>query len=108
MKALQIDDKTLPVRSVQFYISRAKDSVEAPADFKNKAGEDSKLVSVAAIYEMYQKRLKAANAMDFDDIILNTVQLFKQYPEVLENIRNSSGILWLTNIKIQTSFNMSL
>lgn len=84
MKALQIDDKTLPVRSVQFYISRAKDSVEAPADFKNKAGEDSKLVSVAAIYEMYQKRLKAANAMDFDDIILNTVQLFKQYPEVLE------------------------
>lgn len=84
MKALQIDDKTLPVRSVQFYISRAKDSIEAPADFKNKAGEDSKLVSVAAIYEMYQKRLKAANAMDFDDIILNTVQLFKQYPEVLE------------------------
>ena len=84
MKALEIDDKTLPVRSVQFYISRAKDSIEAPADFKNKAGEDSKLVSVAAIYEMYQKRLKAANAMDFDDIILNTVQLFKQYPEVLE------------------------
>ena len=76
MKALQIDDKTLPVRSVQFYISRAKDSVEAPADFKNKAGEDSKLVSVAAIYEMYQKRLKAANAMDFDDIILNTCLLY--------------------------------
>lgn len=108
MKALEIDDKTLPVRSVQFYISRAKDSIEAPADFKNKAGEDSKLVSVAAIYEMYQKRLKAANAMDFDDIILNTVNSLSNILKFLKNIRNSSGILWLTNIKIQTSFNMSL
>lgn len=84
MKALEIDEKFLPVRSVQFQISRAKDSVTTPDELKRTAGEDSRLISIAAVYEMYQKRLKSANAMDFDDIILNTVQLFKEHPEVLE------------------------
>lgn len=84
MKALQIDEKTLPIRSIQFQISRAKDSVKTPADLKSTAGDDSRLISIAAVYEMYQKRLKAANAMDFDDIILNTVFLFRKHPEVLE------------------------
>lgn len=84
MKALQIDEKFLPIRSVQFHISRAKDSVETPEDLKRTVGEDSRLISIAAVYEMYQKRLKAANAMDFDDIILNTVHLFREHSEVLE------------------------
>lgn len=84
MKALQIDEHYLPVRSVQFQISRAKDSIETPDDLKRTAGDDSRLISIAAVYEMYQKRLKSANAMDFDDIILNTVLLFRQHPEVLE------------------------
>lgn len=87
MKALQIDEKILTIRSVQFQISRAKDSVKTPTDLKNTAGDDSRLISIAAVYEMYQKRLKAANAMDFDDIILNTVFLFKKHPEVLEKYR---------------------
>lgn len=87
MKALDIDEKTLPVRSVQNQISRAKDQTLTPAVLKQEAGDDSRLVSIAAVYEMYQKRLKTADAMDFDDIILNTVILFKKNPDVLEKYR---------------------
>lgn len=88
MKSLNIDEKHLPIRSVQAQISRAKDMVKTPERLKNEAGQDSMLVSVAAVYEMYQKRLKKADAMDFDDIILNTVLLFKKYPDVLEKYRD--------------------
>lgn len=87
MKALNIDEKHLPIRSVQYQISNAKDRVKTSEELKREAGDDSRLISIAAIYEMYQKRLKTADAMDFDDIILNTVLLFKKCPDVLEKYR---------------------
>ncbi len=88
MKSLNIDEKHLPARSVQAQISRAKDGGKSPEDLKNEAGQDNILISVATVYEMYQKRLKKADAMDFDDIILNTVLLFRKYPDVLEKYRD--------------------
>lgn len=84
LKALNIDDKMIPVKTVLPEISNAKDSMVSPEKFKRKAGNDARLLSIANIYKEYQKRLLAANAMDFDDIIYNTVELFNEFPDILE------------------------
>ena len=85
MKALDIDEKMLPVKSVIAEISNAKDSMTDPEEYKSIAQSDSRLASISRVYELYQKRLLASDAMDFDDIICNTVQLFNKFPEVLEH-----------------------
>lgn len=81
MKRLAIDEKILPVRTVMNAISREKDSLRAPKDMQ---GGDLRLSHVRRIYEAYQARLAAANALDFDDIIMKTVELFEKHPDVLE------------------------
>ena len=57
-------------------------------DMLREAGGDYRQEIVAKVYEFYQKRLKAANALDFDDIIILTVKLFQQFPDILEKYRN--------------------
>ncbi len=84
MKALDISEKILSVKDVMYHISDAKDNMTDTEEFRTEAGEDAMLASVADVYSMYQKRLLAADAMDFDDIIFNTVTLFKKFPEVLD------------------------
>ena len=71
MKQLQIDEKQLPVRSVLSDISKAKDKMLTPQQMKKDAEYDSRKVFVAKIYEIYQSRLKTADAMDFDDFYQN-------------------------------------
>lgn len=80
MKRLNIDEKILPVRTVMNAISREKDSLRAPADMQ---GGDLRLSHVRRIYEAYQERLAANNALDFDDIIMKTVELLEKNPDVL-------------------------
>ncbi len=82
MKACNIDDKTLPIRSVQNAISRAKDKLMTPADMLAEIGADFRTRQIARVYDEYQKRLKASNALDFDDIIMQTVLLLQQDEEV--------------------------
>lgn len=65
-------------------ISRCKDRMVSPDELKASAGSDNRLVSIAKAYALYQERLKASDAMDFDDILCNTVKLFEQAPDVLE------------------------
>ena len=84
MKELNIDEKTLPIKTVMNYISRAKDKLMTPDMFIMEAGQDYRLQQIGHIYERYQERLVASNAMDFDDIIMNTVRLFRNHPDVLE------------------------
>lgn len=87
MKSLQISEKTFSPKEFQSKISRAKDKLIIPQSFpvKNEDGKaDFKLEKARDIYIEYQKRLKAANALDFDDIIMKTVELFEACPEVLE------------------------
>jgi len=84
MKALDIDEKILSLKSVMAEISHAKDNMISTDDYRQQAGADVRLGSVSRIYSMYQKRLMAADAMDFDDIIVNTVLLLQKCPEVLE------------------------
>ncbi len=85
MKDLNVDEKMLPVRSVMSAISSAKDSLITPAEFGETAGHDYRLQTIAKLYGEYQKRLKAANAMDFDDMINYTVKLFRENDDVLEH-----------------------
>lgn len=88
LKALQIDEKELPVKSVLGEISRAKDSLVNAKEFADRAGDDFRLKKIAEAYLMYQGRLKASDAMDFDDLIFNTVDLFQVCPDVLDYYQN--------------------
>ena len=84
MKTLDISEKTLSVKEVMYNISSAKDNMTGTEEFRTQAGADALLGSISRIYTLYQKRLLSADAMDFDDIIFNTVMLFKRFPEVLD------------------------
>ncbi len=84
LKKLEIDEKILPHRTVLNEISRAKDKMQLPQDLKNSETYNSRLNMVADAYEMYQERLKTSDAMDFDDLLCNTVKLFTECPDVLE------------------------
>lgn len=83
-KELDLDDKMLPIKSTLNTISRAKDSLLSPDDFEKKVGFDERKKKIAAAYHLYAKRLKTADAMDFDDLIVNAVKLFEVAPDVLE------------------------
>lgn len=88
MKLLEIDEKALPHKSVLGEIGRAKDSLTDPETFLQQAGSDFRLGQIAKAYKLYQARLKESDAMDFDDLICNTVQLFHRSPEVLQYYQN--------------------
>ncbi len=83
MKALNVDDTVLPVRTVQWYISRAKDERVDPENFCKHYGRDLRLEQAAKVYARYDAALREANALDFDDMILKTVELFENHPEIL-------------------------
>ena len=87
-KALNIDDKMISHKSILSEISHAKDSMLSPADYQAAAGSDFRQAKIGAVYELYQKRLREADAMDFDDLLGNTVELFRQCPDVLEYYQN--------------------
>ena len=88
MKDLNIDTKSLPVKSVQTTISRAKDKMITPEMFYSEVGNDYRLKQIGRIYEAYQNKLKTSNALDFDDIIMQTVVLLRKFPEVREYYQN--------------------
>lgn len=87
-KALGIDDKMISHKSILNEISHAKDSMIDPPEYKRLAGNDHRLKKVGEAYEMYQRRLKEADAMDFDDLLIKTVELLRQCPDVLEYYQN--------------------
>jgi ATP-dependent DNA helicase UvrD/PcrA len=84
LKQLDIDPKRYPPRAVAAVIGRAKDNLIAPAEFAEEANTFYER-TVAEVYAAYQRRLRAAGALDFDDIIMETVRLFREHPEVLEH-----------------------
>ena len=90
IKELNLDEKAFLPKSVLSIIGSAKDRYESPEDFaaKHNNEADWKLSRVAKIYAAYAKRLRSANAMDFDDIIYHTVTLLQKEPEVLAYYQN--------------------
>ncbi len=88
LKDLKIDEKKLPIKAVMNEISSAKDKLMTPDEYSFEAGNDFKYKQIAQVYELYQKRLMDSNALDFDDIIMKTVQLFTQHKDTLEYWQN--------------------
>ena len=83
LQKLNIDKKVLSIKSVQSAISRAKDNLMTPDDYEKELGsQDVRARMLAKVYREYQKQLKNANAMDFDDIIMQTVKLLESDEEV--------------------------
>ncbi len=83
-KSLNIDSRMYKERAVIGQISSAKDELVSPEDFLLQAAGDYYRKKVGEIYQEYQNRLKKNNALDFDDLIGKTVELFRSQPEVLD------------------------
>ena len=88
LKQLNIDEKFLSHKTVLNEISKYKDKLQTPADIQTKASYDSRLKYIAQAYELYQQRLQTSDAMDFDDLICNTIRLFEKNTDVLEYYQN--------------------
>ena len=81
-KQLGIEDKLINHKSILAEISRAKDSLITPEEYKQTAQNDFRKSKIAECYELYQAQLKKSDAMDFDDIIFNTVKLLEENEDV--------------------------
>ena len=84
LKTLNIDDKMFTDRSVLAEISNGKNEMLEPKAYKVKYAGDFRREKIGEIYELYQKRLKENNAVDFDDIINHTIKILTENPDVLE------------------------
>ena len=82
MRELEIDEKRLAPKAVCTAISMAKDELKSPDEYE--VGHDPRSRDIAAIYKLYQKKLAEYNAVDFDDIIMKTVELLESDDEVRE------------------------
>ncbi len=83
-KTLDIDTKQYKERSVLGIISSAKDKLISPEEFLLNAGQDFRQKKVGEIYREYQNQLKKNNALDFDDLIVKTVELFQNDSQILD------------------------
>ncbi|HMC36372.1 MAG TPA: DNA helicase PcrA [Actinomycetota bacterium] len=84
LKQANVDPKRYPPRAVAALIGRAKDNLINPGEYERQASTHYEH-TVARIYADYQSRLRSAGALDFDDIIMGTVRLFQEHPQVLEH-----------------------
>ncbi|MFD2116940.1 DNA helicase PcrA [Paenibacillus yanchengensis] len=83
MKELNLDTKKFEPKAIQAAISNAKNELITPKRFEDKTGDYFQSIA-ANVYKLYQKKLKLNNSLDFDDLIMLTIQLFKDEPEVLK------------------------
>lgn len=83
-RLLNFDDKYISAKTILGEISRAKDSLISPAEYLAENTADTRKVVIGRAYEKYQELLKNADAMDFDDIIANTVKLLSEQREIRE------------------------
>lgn len=84
IKALQVNDKEITEQEIMGKIGRAKDNMQSPDSYYRENEHNYREKKIAEVYKMYQKRLKENNALDFDDLIMKTVELFKKDQETLE------------------------
>ncbi len=87
METLNLDSKRYPARQFQHLISSAKNELQTPYEYLSKATNQFETI-VADVYTMYEKRLQQANAMDFDDLIMKTVQVLQKHPEAKARFRS--------------------
>lgn len=85
MAESDISEKQFAPRTVLSVISSAKDKMISPAEMLENAEQDYRKKVIAKLYARYQERMKMSNALDFDDILVFTVNLFEQFPDILEH-----------------------
>ncbi|NFO34583.1 DNA helicase PcrA [Clostridium botulinum] len=88
MKLLNINDKDISDQEILSKIGKAKDTMQTAQSFMRQNESNFREKKIAEAYEMYQRRLKENNALDFDDLIFKAVELFKSNPEVLDFYQN--------------------
>ncbi len=88
VKELRFSDDEFPARTVMNEISSAKDALLSPEEYLNEYGSEYRLSQIGKIYRLYQRRLMNANDLDFDDLIMLTVKLFREAPDVLAYYQN--------------------
>ena len=107
-KKLQIDTKVYKERSLMSAISSAKDELISPTEYALSAMGDFSKQKIASVYQEYQAALEKNNALDFDDLIVKTVELFKTSPEVLAYYQGAFFCtLWWMSIRIPTRHSLS-
>lgn len=83
-KRQNIDTKRIKEKTIMGVISSCKDEMKSPSDYSKEVGSDWIESQIASVYQEYEATLKKNNALDFDDLLLKTVKLFKENPDVLE------------------------
>ncbi|KAA5808096.1 DNA helicase PcrA [Thermoanaerobacterium thermosaccharolyticum] len=83
IKELDLNEKQYTPKGMLSAISKAKDKMVSPDEYLLEFGNDYRNKKVADVYRLYQKKLKKDNALDFDDIIIKTIELFKKDEEIL-------------------------
>ncbi|MEK6775557.1 MAG: UvrD-helicase domain-containing protein [bacterium] len=83
MKELNINEKLFSGDSILSRISQAKNRLKGPSDYASEAQEFGAEAKTAQVFDLYQRRLRENNALDFDDLLYLTVRLFQNHPEVL-------------------------
>ena len=87
IREMNLDAKQYAARAIAGIISAAKNELQGPADYRNSTTNHFEEI-IAEIFAMYQKRLSAANAMDFDDLIGKTVEVLQRFPEARARYRS--------------------
>ena len=95
LKQLNIDDKMLNDRAVLSEISNAKNEMLEPDAYKLRTNNEMRKETIAKVYELYQKRLRENNAIDFDDIINYTIRILSENPDGLEDYTNKFEYVWV-------------
>ncbi len=85
LKKLNMDPKQYPEKMMMSEISKAKERFVSPAEYDREASGQYRKMQIARVYTEYQARLKQNNALDFDDLLYKTVELFQFHPEILDN-----------------------
>ena len=83
LKDLNVDPKEYPVNYIGAIISKEKEADRSPQEYLEEEGENFKSKIIYSVYREYQSRLKKNNAMDFDDLLRNTLHLLRDYPDIL-------------------------
>ena len=88
LKALDINERDYHPKAVLAAVGRAKDRLLSPQEYLKVEGDDYYTQTISKLYTLYQKRLKENNALDFDDLIGKTVELFQGNPKILKHYQN--------------------
>lgn len=88
LKQINLNDKMYPPKTIMNHIGNLKDNLKTPTEYKKESQGDFRNSQIAEVYSLYQEKLKNSNALDFDDIIFKTVEIFRNNLDVLEKYQN--------------------